>query len=256
MPYCTKCGCEIKVGTNFCPYCGWRIVQLRRESPISQVPHLTPVPRSEKLTKVVAGIATVIVLAIVLVIVLPFVEQGGGRLSPKNEIERELAKVPSGYYFTNEFQTHANTSGELEVFLLREFSLPTGYQEEVFDCSESSAYLEWALEVAGFNASIIVGPTPWDPKLGHHAWVIVHASDHAVAIEPTVLTGGIVKRLWDELKYLFTGEAPGVVYYTGDYTSKNYYHSHTDLYCDIYDAIRKTGNAREWNWWEGYWGFV
>jgi len=70
------------------------------------------------------------------------------------------------------------------------------------------------------------------------------------------LTGVTVKRLWDELKYIFTGKAPGIVYYTGDSTSRNYYHGYTGLYHNIYDAIRKTGSVREWDWWVGCRGSV
>jgi tetratricopeptide (TPR) repeat protein len=178
----------------------------------------------------------------------------------KREIELELAKVPSGYYQSDKFRNHNNTLEELESFLVNEFMLPRGYKVNEFDCSESAAYLEWALEDAGFNAYIAVGLAPWNPKLGYHAWVIVITNDNrSVAIESTVLTNKDFpqKGLVNLLKYLFTSKAPGIVYYNeNDPVSQNYYYHYDHLYKDIYEAIRGYGSAEQWNWWEGYWGFM
>ena len=169
-----------------------------------------------------------------------------------SQIERELAKVPSGYYSTNKFPNYAGRYSDLETFLTSGFKLPAGYTAGVFDCSESAAYVEWALEDAGFNTVIACGPAPWDPSEGLHAWVIVYTSDgYQVAIEPTALTR---YGLWDRIKRFFTGKVKGIVY-SGDTGAYNYYHPQS-IFADIYDAIRGTGSAEEWNWWEGAWGFV
>ena len=68
--------------------------------------------------------------------------------------------MPHSYYSTDTFKHHENTWNDLDRFLTSEFKLPRDYELHVFDCSESSAYLEWALENAGFTAEIVVGPSP------------------------------------------------------------------------------------------------
>ncbi|MEA1964035.1 MAG: hypothetical protein U9O41_02785 [Candidatus Aerophobetes bacterium] len=54
--------------------------------------------------------------------------------------------------------------------------MPKGYTPDVFDCSEMTAYLEWALEDAGYKAVIATGcPTGGSPKSKmKHAWVLVY----------------------------------------------------------------------------------
>ncbi len=55
---------------------------------------------------------------------------------------------------------------------------------DVFDCSETSAMLEWLLEGAGFNASIASTSGTFG-----HSWVLVTlANGDVVAIESTTLT--------------------------------------------------------------------
>ena len=177
------------------------------------------------------------------------------RLEAENrDLQRLLSEyenVPHSYYSAGNFAQHSNTSEELGIFLTYEFILPTAYKVNVFDCSESAAYLEWALENAGFDAEIVTGPTPWDTSSGYHAWVIVHTTNYQVAIEATVLTG---EYYW---RYLFANRTPGVVY--GDDSRipgwNNYYYGYDDSFQNIYYAIRHWTDAKQWNWWEGFWGF-
>jgi prefoldin subunit 5 len=163
----------------------------------------------------------------------------------------EYENVPHSYYSSEEFSYHSNMFDELCHFLTFEFALPRSYEEDIFDCSESSALLEWALENAGFDAEITVGPTPWDPNSGYHAWVIVYTTDYRVAIEATALTG---EYNW---VYLFAGRTPGIVY--GDDSLipgwENYYEGYDESFRNIYMAIRDFGTGLEWNWWEGAFGF-
>lgn len=163
----------------------------------------------------------------------------------------EYENVPHSYYSTNMFKHHTNTWDELSRFLTSEFKLPRDYELNVFDCSESSAYVEWALENAGFNAEIVVGHTPWDPTSGRHAWVIAYTTDYQVAIEATALTG---EYNW---AYLFMGRVPGVVYGEDELIRgwENYYEGYDDTHRNIYRAIRDFGTSYEWNWWEGFFGF-
>lgn len=59
------------------------------------------------------------------------------------------------------------------------------YNRSSFRCSHAAAYLEWYLEGAGFNASIVYGLIP--PQADLHAWVWVELPEGSVAIEATWL---------------------------------------------------------------------
>ncbi len=129
--------------------------------------------------------------------------------------------------------------------------MPRDYEVGVFDCSESAAFLEWTLQNAGFNAHIAIGPAPWEEDGGYHAWVLVYTEEHKVAIETTAITGEY------EMLGLFSGRTPGVVYSEDPLIPgwQNYYEGYEYLYKNIYEAVRGYTGIREWNWWEGYWGF-
>ena len=156
-------------------------------------------------------------------------------------------QVPHGYYNTHKYNDQSNTIRALENFLAYDFKLPASYKEGDFDCSESSACLEWALEDAGFNAWIVVGPSPWGEG-GYHAWVIVYTKEYTVAIEATALTGGLISRL----TYLLLGDALGVIY-SGDQYGDGYYHGYDTRYKNIYQAIKDYRGVGEWDWWRRYW---
>jgi len=164
----------------------------------------------------------------------------------------EYEKVPHSYYSTDIFRHHKNTWQELSKFLTSEFKLPRDYELNVFDCSESSAYLEWALENAGFVAEIIVGPNPSGEAGLDHAWVIVYTTDpYRVPIEATALTTK------DRYAWLSWGRVPGVIYEEDTLIDEweNYYKGYNKSFKNIYMAIRQFGTGREWNWWEGAFGF-
>jgi len=163
----------------------------------------------------------------------------------------QYEKVPHSYYSAGGFALHSNTLDELFKFLTLEFVLPRNYQLNIFDCSESSAYLEWALENAGFVAKIAVGRTPWNPASGYHTWVVAFPQGYQVAIEGTALTGEF------NLLYLLAGRVPGVIFKDDPLIPnwRNYYEGYESLFQNIYQAIRDRGSASEWNWWEGFWGF-
>jgi len=95
----------------------------------------------------------------------------------------DTTDIPIGYYATDVFPEYENTTTGLNDFL-RTFRQPKEYIAHEFDCSEMSACLEWALEDAGFDASIAQGPD--------HAWVIVYIDGMRVAIEAT--SSDIAKR--------------------------------------------------------------
>lgn len=163
----------------------------------------------------------------------------------------EYDKVPHAYYSTNIFSTYSNTYNELGQFLNFEFELPSSYELEVFDCSESAAYLEWALENAGFDARIVVGPAPGDPDGIPHAWVIAYTTDYKVAIEATNFNR-------NRSAYRSWGRIPGIVY-SDDILidgAEAYYNGYDASFQNIFEAIRYSGiSILQWNWWVGAFGF-
>lgn len=159
-----------------------------------------------------------------------------------NELESENAdlrtilqqyeQVPNDYYYSGGFAYHSNTYAELCNFLDYEFQPTLPYERSVFDCTESSAYVEWALENAGFDAKIAGGATPWSQTSGFHSWVIVNTQTQQVAIEATIRPRIVHKDQWDVT------------------TWQNYQHGYYALYENIYEAIRFGGPVWTWNWWE------
>lgn len=63
------------------------------------------------------------------------------------------------------------------------------YQEDVFDCSETSSMLEWLLEGAGFSASLATNSSLESVSFMPHTWVLVTLdTGDVVAVEATYLT--------------------------------------------------------------------
>ncbi|MBA7582302.1 hypothetical protein ES708_24230 [subsurface metagenome] len=166
------------------------------------------------------------------------------------QLLQEYDKVPHAYYSARNFPYHSNTVEGLSDFLIYDFVLPRDYRLNIFDCSESATYLEWALETSGFDARIARGKCPWNPSLGYHAWVLVYFDNNTyLAVEPTALTWASSYLTW------LSGRVPGVVY-TDDPAWNNYNYNYDQLFDNIYLAIKHSGSSVEWNWWEGYWGFT
>ncbi|RJQ39104.1 MAG: hypothetical protein C4555_03900 [Dehalococcoidia bacterium] len=155
----------------------------------------------------------------------------------------QYQSVPHSYYSSEGFYPHANTYEQLRDFLTVEFTLPRDYELNVFDCSESAAYVEWALENAGLDAEIVVGPAPGDPKT-YHAWVIAHTQEFDVAIEATILT--------NQYDFTLINRIPGVIYVEDDLVPewRAYYYGYDRKFQNIYSAIRDFGGITEWNWWD------
>jgi hypothetical protein len=104
--------------------------------------------------------------------------------------------LPVGYYRNAEkfvsqnFHVPAQKDVEGLTYFLSQIPLRE-YELDKFDCSESSAFVEWLCEGAGFHVLIATGYAR-DPYLGipqRHAWVIVKlSSGDMVPIEATTLT--------------------------------------------------------------------
>jgi len=134
------------------------------------------------------------------------------------ELEDKLRlyeQVPHGYYSTNFFPEYGNTVEDLKAFLSK-LKLPHKYERETFDCSEISAYVEWALEDAGFDAYIVL------------------AEDHA----------------WNMVK------VAGATYYVDMSSGKPYifksdkrYPKIVKVFKNIYEAVDYYHSVKEWDWW-------
>lgn len=141
----------------------------------------------------------------------------------------EYEQVPHDYYYSGGFAYHSNTYPELCDFLDYEFQPTLRYERDVFDCTESSAYVEWALENAGVDDQIVDGPTPWSQTSGFHSWIIVNTQTQQVAIEATIRPRIVYKDAWDATAW------------------QNYYHGYYALYENVYEAIRH-GSIQQWDW--------
>lgn len=96
---------------------------------------------------------------------------------PSNYYEVAENYVAENYGFVDE-KNIENLVNFLNQVQLRE------YKENVFDCSEATAMLEWLLEGAGFDADIAYVYFP------AHVWVLVRLSGSDVAIDSSYLCEG------------------------------------------------------------------
>ena len=108
------------------------------------------------------------------------------------------------------------------------------YQEDYFDCSEMSAFMEWYLEGHGVDTIIVTGVRnqpynisaggfEYEKGAGAHAWIVSNVSGERILIEPT-LARVVPKSL--------------EIYYITDKTYNN-----------IYDAVRSGRSVGEYDWW-------
>lgn len=123
--------------------------------------------------------------------------------------------IPEDYYVRS--NTNWGNLGYYGLEKLVQNGFVTPYQEDKFDCSEMSAYMEWYLEKYGFNASICTSQH-FEGSKGH-AWVRVDTKDGVVYIEATAKTD-LIKR-------------------DGDYT-------HPER---VYESIYEVRNVEEFDWW-------
>jgi hypothetical protein len=133
-----------------------------------------------------------------------------------------------------------DTLAELEDFLHGRFQQVRTHLPNYYDCSNMSAYLEWALENEGFDTRIIYGPTmSYHPDFDAHCWVLVNlpGSDCWAAVEAT---DPAFQPQW----------APGIIYGDDDNTYR-YYNGYWEAYFDIYSALACTRQnwGDEYSWW-------
>ncbi len=113
----------------------------------------------------------------------------GALTTINNEYRESVTKTDnnklSSYY--NLIEEKQYGAANLEK-LLSQRQWKTAYKEDVFDCSNMSAALEWTLENGGFHTIIVVGNLPWGDT-GKHAWLLVEVdSGQYIPVESTKLS--------------------------------------------------------------------
>ncbi len=148
------------------------------------------------------------------------------------DAQQVVLSVPRGYYSTDVFPQYPNTEAGLVAFMST-FRELKRYEINAFDCSQMSAYLEWALEDAGFDAWIAIGSAPFDQTV-YHAWVLVDTTDGWEAVEATD------PALQPEMLH-------GIVE-PGDRGQADYFQGWDQVFYDIY-ACLVVSSVDEFGWW-------
>lgn len=131
---------------------------------------MPPPPPKTRSTQIIVGIILVSILACAVVTLFVVVN-----LRRRNQaINNPSTNIPSQYYVgAPRKYMDGQGLGVLQNDVARvTWSVP--YQEDVFDCSEMSAYMERSLENAGWHTVICVTSSNWNGK--PHAWVLVEAA--------------------------------------------------------------------------------
>jgi len=164
----------------------------------------------------------IITMAIVPIAVLSLLFVFHGIFDPVRDI-------PDPYYR----DTGHNVTNRSE--LIHILPLLTGaYQEDYFDCSEMSAFMEWYLEGHGVDTVIVTGERnqphnisaggfEYENGAGDHAWIVSNVAGERFLIEPTLAR--VVPKSLER-------------YYLADKT-----------YNDIYDAVGSSRSVEEYDWW-------
>jgi len=93
-------------------------------------------------------------------------------------VAQDLASIPSPYYL--DLPCPGPTVGGVQQAMGAGIAVP--YQQDVFDCSNRAAYLQWRLKSQGYNASICLSKH-FRGSLAH-AWVSVELKGTRYYIDP------------------------------------------------------------------------
>ena len=137
----------------------------------------------------------------------------------------DLSEIPNNYYDAD--VPHPSHSLMELLYFISEIKYPHAYEEHVFDCSESAAFLEWYLENHGYDAVIVVGT---NENQNVHAWVRVKNLTNASGCAATI----DIDRHKDSTYFALPGFS-----FNADKTH----------YDDIFAACKAYGQCSEWNWW-------
>ncbi|OKY78529.1 MAG: putative surface protease of transglutaminase family [Candidatus Methanohalarchaeum thermophilum] len=186
-------------------------------------------------------------------------------------------------YVETHYKTRSEKSLDSLYQLLKQLQFRE-YERDVFDCTESSAKLEWILEGADYDAVIAYSESfpAFQSSIGH-SWVVIDLGQKIVAIEATELTkdnyrppGIVVNQRGEYLEYTniyerymdWLEEYPASEYqrpsdlsfeeWTNQYLNEeyepysNYYYNPQKTYETPYNATLGTEYIpeSEWDWWQ------
>ena len=107
MPFCKKCGAELKADTTFCPNCGLSVASSAPSAPAVPSAPLSPQrgsrPVGVTILTVLEGIASFVMLfgGAALLVLSAFLAAGGWDLIPEEELAEALAQMPWASTFTS-----------------------------------------------------------------------------------------------------------------------------------------------------------
>ncbi len=147
------------------------------------------------------------------------------------EVFDPTREIPDPYYRSLGHGQNVTSGSELMQILPL---LNDTYQEDLFDCSEMAAFIEWYLEGHGVDTVIVTGKhdQPYNVSIGgfeyannsgDHAWVVANLSERRILVEPTLAR--IVPEALEQ------------------------YYSPDGAYDDIYDVVGSSRSADEYDWW-------
>ena len=137
----------------------------------------------------------------------------------------DLSEIPNNYYDAD--VPHPSHSLMELLYFISEIKYPHAYEEHVFDCSESAAFLEWYLENHGYDAVIVVGT---NENQNVHAWVEVRNLTNASGYPATI----DIDRHKDSTYFSLV---------------RFYYNVDRTYYEDIYEVCEARFQFNEWDWW-------
>jgi len=107
LPFCRKCGAELKADTTFCPSCGLSVTSSAPPAPMAPSAPLSPQrgsrPGGITVLTLLEGIASFVMLlgGGALLVLSAFLASGGWDLIPEEELAEALQQIPWASTFTS-----------------------------------------------------------------------------------------------------------------------------------------------------------
>ena len=145
------------------------------------------------------------------------------------DVPKKVSGIPKNYYHA-EVPDCANDTLELD-HLLSNIKYPCAFEPDIFDCSETAAFLECYLENLGYDTVIMTGARFSEGEKAYHAWVEVRNLTLNQSGNPVAMH---INRHEDTTYFALMS-----FHYQEDQTS----------YENIYEACESRWGFNEWDWW-------
>lgn len=165
-------------------------------------------------------------------IVLNFALPSAENAFPSPTYNISQSGIPENYYTVGILPPMHSTLDLDFLSFLSEIEYPHEYEADIFDCSESAAFLECYLENLGYDAVIMVGSNSSENQKQVHAWVEVRNLTSFKSGRN--LTTMQLDRLIDHPVFSLPR-----LYYTEDQT----------CYEDVFAACEACWSCDQWDWW-------